>query len=817
MNDRVENDRQVVLITGVAGGIGSAVAAALEEDYCVVGMDLDVDEDGSNFAVDLTSDDSVETGLAKIRERFGERLEAVVHLAAYFDFSGEEHPLYEKVNIEGTRRLLEHLQPFDVGHFIFSSTMLVHKPTEPGISITEDDPREARWAYPQSKLETEQVIEEHHGDIPYTHLRIAGVYDDDCSLPLLAHQMQRIYERRLKSRFFSGDTAAGQACVHREDVVDAMVRAVRSREQLADTPAILIGERDVMSYEELQNRLGELIHGEEWSTHFIPKPLAKTGAWMQDKAEDVIPDAIDKGRKPFIRPFMIAIADDHYELDVSLARKKLGWEPKHALRDELANLVEEMKRHPAQWYRHNRLVLPTWLSADEVKETRIEKLRKQHCELVADEHFRHLWAHFLTIGLGFWLMTSPPILGYESMPLAASDVATGLLVAVFGALSLSRRMAWARLVNAALGIWLMFAPLVFWAPTAAAYLNGTLIGGLVTGFAMLVRPPIGVSLTARMTGPDIPEGWDFSPSSWTQRLPIIALAFIGFYISRYLTAFQLEHIGLAWDPFFGDGTERVITSSVSKAWPVPDAGIGALTYLLEILTGLIGSRRRWRTMPWLVILFGIMIVPLGAVSIFFIVIQPIVIGTWCTLCLVAAAAMLVQIPYSLDELVATGEFLLQRKRKGQSLWKVFIHGDTASGGRMTAPEDFRRSPGAIVRDVFTGGVNLPWTLVASMAFGVALMCTRLIFGTDGAQADSDHLIGALVITVSVAALAEIARPLRFLNVLLGVALIGAPWMFDGGSGPADAFGVLAGIALIALAIPRGKVACHYGSWDRFIF
>jgi hypothetical protein len=291
---------------------------------------------------------------------------------------------------------------------------------------------------------------------------------------------------------------------------------------------------------------------------------------------------------------------------------------------------------------------------------------------------------------------------------------------------------------------------------------------------------------------------------------------VGLYISRYLTAYQLEHIGLAWDPVFGDGTERVITSSVSRAWPVPDAGIGALTYMLEILTGFIGSRRRWRTMPWLVILFGVMIVPLGAVSIFFIVIQPIVIGTWCTLCLVAAAAMLVQIPYSLDELLATGQFLMERKRKGQPLWKVFIHGDTASGSGKTPPTDFRQPAGTLIRDAFGGGVNLPWTLVASILLGVTLMCTRLIFGTEGPQADSDHLIGAMVVTVSVASLAEMARPLRFLNALFGFALIGAPWMFDGGSPIADALGVLTGIALIALSIPRGKVAHRYGTWNRFI-
>ncbi len=46
-------------------------------------------------------------------------------------------------------------------------------------------------------------------------------------------------------------------------------------------------------------------------------------------------------------------------------------------------------------------------------------------------------------------------------------------------------------------------------------------------------------------------------------------------------------------------------------------------------------------MRWMVAMFGIVVVPLGIISIYFIVIQPIDIGTWCTLCLSMAAAMLV--------------------------------------------------------------------------------------------------------------------------------------------------------------------------------
>ena len=397
-----------------------------------------------------------------------------------------------------------------------------------------------------------------------------------------------------------------------------------------------------------------------------------------------------------------------------------------------------------------------------------------------------------------------------------SDMISGALVFLLAALSLSRTMEWARIANALVGLWLLFAPLVFWTPSAAAYLNNTLIGSLVIGFAVLARPMPGIGIMASMTGPDIPPGWDYSPSSWTQRIPIIFLALIGLYVSRYLAAYQLGHIGNAWDPFFGDGTEIIITSDLSKAWPVPDAGLGAVTYLLEILTGIMGGRNRWRTMPWLVVLFGVMIVPLGAVSIFFIIIQPILIGTWCTLCLFAAVAMLIQIPYSVDELVATGQFLAERRRQGKSVILAFLRGDTMEGGRKMEDEDFSGAPWAILKDMLGGGVNLPWSLVFCTAIGVWLMCTRLIFATQGAQANSDHLIGALVITISITALAESARPARFINMLLAIPLMAAPWMLDGGSPVADWAGVMAGVLLILSSIPRGKIENHYGSWSRYL-
>jgi hypothetical protein len=372
----------------------------------------------------------------------------------------------------------------------------------------------------------------------------------------------------------------------------------------------------------------------------------------------------------------------------------------------------------------------------------------------------------------------------------------------------------------------MAVPFLFSTQSAAAYLSDTLVGGLIFGFAVCLKPEPGPSAVAALTGPAVPPGWSYNPSTWAQRLPIIILALVGLYVSRYLAAYQLGHIPDVWDPFFAgspadpqNGTEEIITSSVSKAWPVSDAAVGGYTYLLEIVTGIVGSRYRWRTMPWLVLLFGLMIAPLGIISILFIIIQPIVIGTWSTIALIGAAAILVQIPYSIDELIATLQFLRRRVKAGRKWLRVLFLGDTDEmpGARevATVEDEFDRPPGAVMRDMVGGGVSLPWNLALSGLIGLSLLFTRITLGTQGGLANSDHLIGSLVLAVTSLAAAEVARPLRFLNVLLGAALFATPFIY-GASMMATVASLVCGGALVALSIRRGPIRERYGHWTRLI-
>lgn len=169
----------------------------------------------------------------------------------------------------------------------------------------------------------------------------------------------------------------------------------------------------------------------------------------------------------------------------------------------------------------------------------------------------------------------------------------------------------------------------------------------------------------------IPPAWDVNPSAWSQRIPLVVIALIGFLIAMYLGLYQLKIFPTVWEPFFGDGSTRVLNSSISKALPVPDGILGAFGYLLDVVTGLIGKTDRWKTKPWIVILFGVAVGPLGLVSVALVIFQPVLVGAWCTLCIVTAILSVVMISPAMDEVLASLQHLQRVKKSGGNVWKAF--------------------------------------------------------------------------------------------------------------------------------------------------
>lgn len=168
-----------------------------------------------------------------------------------------------------------------------------------------------------------------------------------------------------------------------------------------------------------------------------------------------------------------------------------------------------------------------------------------------------------------------------------------------------------------------------------------------------------------------PPGWDYNPSAFDQRLPVVGLGVLGFGVAIYLTAYQVGMLESVWEPFFGDGSRVILHSWVSRLLPISDAGLGAISYLLDAVTGLIGGATRWRTMPWLVVLFGLLVGPLGAVSVLLVVLQPLLFDAWCTLCLASAVISVAMIGPAMDEVLASLQLLARRRQQRKPVWRLF--------------------------------------------------------------------------------------------------------------------------------------------------
>jgi len=169
-----------------------------------------------------------------------------------------------------------------------------------------------------------------------------------------------------------------------------------------------------------------------------------------------------------------------------------------------------------------------------------------------------------------------------------------------------------------------------------------------------------------------------NPSAWSHRGTVAVLATLGATIAAYLSLYQLDLISSVWDPVFGQGTERVLTSGVSqdieRVFHVPDALLGALGYVTEIVFAMAGSTRRWQYRPWIIALFALNVLALACVSVALVVTQGVVIKSWCFLCLLTALISFLLVALSAQEVYACLHYLWrvwQRSGHIGVMWDTF--------------------------------------------------------------------------------------------------------------------------------------------------
>lgn len=153
-------------------------------------------------------------------------IDVVFHLAGMLNYRGVSPLLMYKVNLEGTKTVLQEALAAEVSSIVLASSQAVYAASDgaPG-PLTETSPLQAKDAYGESKLKADQFCIKHlNGPSQVTVLRIATVYGPDS-----------LTREDVMARFLTDARAIGKVrvfgkglrirdLVFIEDVIEAMVR-----------------------------------------------------------------------------------------------------------------------------------------------------------------------------------------------------------------------------------------------------------------------------------------------------------------------------------------------------------------------------------------------------------------------------------------------------------------------------------------------------------------------------------------------------------------------------------------------------------------
>ncbi|WDP90708.1 MAG: NAD(P)-dependent oxidoreductase [Desulfobacter sp.] len=345
-----------ILITGACGFLGSALCADLSTRHRVIGLyqrppgqKLKAAASGVTWMRgDVSRAGCVDRVFREAAGR-GRPIDYVIHFAAFTGFGKKWEAAYDRINVAGTRNIIESAAGASVKRLLFAGSIAALEPPDPGQVLTEASPPGGRVAYARSKAMGERLCYENAGRVPAVVLRLGGVFTDWCELPPL-FSLIKLWRRPFMGRMMPGRGLAGFPYIHRRDVV-GMVREIIEKdgdlgryEVLFASPSGATSQRELFPVIRKAYRSG-------FSTapiHVHPG-LAKFmlhGKYLANRL---------RLQNTYERAWMLDYADRPLVVDTAYTRKRLGWRPDpglHILR-RIPVLMAHVKADSRAWMIRN--------------------------------------------------------------------------------------------------------------------------------------------------------------------------------------------------------------------------------------------------------------------------------------------------------------------------------------------------------------------------------------------------------------------------------------------------------------------------------
>jgi len=345
-----------LIITGATGFLGGQLVRQLRKEYRIFALGRRTPREAGVpegpgiewFRVDITDRPRLEQVFARIRELGGARL--LLHLAAFYDFTGDEHPEYERTNVHGTANLLELAVPLRLRRFIFASSVAACPFPETGETISETTPPSAPVAYARSKWFGEELMRRHHDSVPSCIVRPAAVVSDWCEYEPLDALLRTWSSRSPISRILAGRGLSAIPYLHVLDLLSFFLRVVEKCDDLGPAEVLLASPDGATTHAELFEAATRCHFGAPRKPWFISPRLAAVGIRLRELGGRMI------GRMPFERSWMVDYIDRQLAIDAARTRRRIDWAPNPELHvlAHIPKMVENLNRDRREWLLLNR-------------------------------------------------------------------------------------------------------------------------------------------------------------------------------------------------------------------------------------------------------------------------------------------------------------------------------------------------------------------------------------------------------------------------------------------------------------------------------
>jgi nucleoside-diphosphate-sugar epimerase len=381
-----------LIITGASGFIGRHLLDALKDDFQIHGIarrsqtrsGAPIHPHIHWYQVDISDARALEHAFRDIAARGG--AETCIHLAAHYDFTGDEHPEYERTNIVGTRNVLEACRALPIRQFVFSSSVAACAFPRPGEALTEDSPADGAHIYARTKRDGELMLRDFAGDFHSVIVRFAALFSDWCEYAPLFMFINTWLGTAWNRRMLGGKGHSAVPYLHVREVPEFFLDLFEHFDQLDQGQVVIASPDGAVSHRELFDAVTFDFRGRREKPIYMPRAMCGPGMQVLDLVGRLL------GERPFERPWMAEYIDQRLTIDARRTRRLLGWEPRARLEilRRMPFLMENLKTDPTEWTRRNRAAMK-WVRVR--SNLRIHQLLEKHEPRISETYTARLTAH----------------------------------------------------------------------------------------------------------------------------------------------------------------------------------------------------------------------------------------------------------------------------------------------------------------------------------------------------------------------------------------------------------------------------------------